>query len=169
MLRCWLVGVPAAPAFAAGAVFAQSSATILGSQLREQGEETSGSIPLRSSPSGPGPSVGALLILASKTLIVAGLLRLSGEDPVTAWRGGLLLGVGGEFGLALLVIAMDSGVVGGPLVPIAISSVLLFMIGGSVLEPEETPAEDQLANRPPGPGPRSPSSGTDPAGADPKD
>ncbi len=77
--------------------------------------------------------LGALLILLSKTLIVALLLRLNGEDPVTAWRGGLLLGVGGEFGLALLVIAMDSGVVSGPLVPIMISSVLLSMIGGSVL------------------------------------
>ena len=81
----------------------------------------------------PWAILGALLILASKTLVVAGLLRLSGEDRVTAWRGGLLLGVGGEFGLALLVIAMDAGVVAGPLVPIVISSVLLSMIGGSVL------------------------------------
>ncbi len=273
-LLLWLVGVPAAPAFVVGAVFAQSSTTILGSQLREQGEETSRhgrlglavsvfqdltAVPLlvivpvlglsigawelagvlglvvakaavaialvvvlgrwllrplfhsvakgrsaelftlavllvallaawgthsaglslafgaflagmmlgetefrhqvessirpfrdvllglffigigmRFDPAAVQPIwawaiLGALLILASKTLIVAGLLRLSGEDPITAWRGGLLLGVGGEFGLALLVIAMDSGVVGGQLVPIVISSVLLSMIGGSML------------------------------------
>jgi len=37
----WLAGVPAAAAFVIGAVFAQSSSTIIGSQLSEQGEENS--------------------------------------------------------------------------------------------------------------------------------
>ena len=37
----WLAGLPAAAAFVIGAVFAQSSTTIIGSQLTEQGEENS--------------------------------------------------------------------------------------------------------------------------------
>jgi CPA2 family monovalent cation:H+ antiporter-2 len=37
----WLAGLPAAAAFVIGAVFAQSSTTIIGRQLTEQGEETS--------------------------------------------------------------------------------------------------------------------------------
>ncbi|WP_245561954.1 cation:proton antiporter [Lamprocystis purpurea] len=37
----WLAGLPAAAAFVIGAVFAQSSTTIIGSQLAEQGEDNS--------------------------------------------------------------------------------------------------------------------------------
>jgi monovalent cation:H+ antiporter-2, CPA2 family len=37
----WLAGLPAAAAFVVGAVFAQSSTTIIASQLGEQGEENS--------------------------------------------------------------------------------------------------------------------------------
>lgn len=77
--------------------------------------------------------LGALLILASKTLIVATMVRMSGVDIQTAWRSGLLLGVGGEFGLALVAIALDSGVIDMELGQIAITSVLLSMIAGAVL------------------------------------
>jgi monovalent cation:H+ antiporter-2, CPA2 family len=44
--------------------------------------------------------LGALLILLSKMLIVAAMLRRIGIDAQAAWRTGLLLAVGGEFGLA---------------------------------------------------------------------
>lgn len=77
--------------------------------------------------------LGALLIVASKTLIVAAMMRKSGADALQSWRTGLLLSVGGEFGLALIAIALDSGVISEELGQIAITSVLLSMIAGAVL------------------------------------
>lgn len=77
--------------------------------------------------------LGALLIVISKTLIVAAMMRRSGIDTLVAWRSGLLLAVGGEFGLALIAIALDSGVIDKALGQVAITSVLLSMIAGAVL------------------------------------
>jgi len=77
--------------------------------------------------------LGALLILASKVLIVATMVRRTGVDRQVAWRTGLLLSVGGEFGLALVAIALDSRVIEVHLGQIAITSVLLSMIIGAVL------------------------------------
>lgn len=77
--------------------------------------------------------LGTLLILLSKTLIVALLMRKSGIEALVAWRTGLLLAVGGEFGLALIAIALDSEVITMELGQIAMTSVLLSMIAGAVL------------------------------------
>ena len=77
--------------------------------------------------------LGALLIMVSKTLIVTAMMRKSGIDALVAWRTGLLLAVGGEFGLALIAIALDSGVIDAELGQIAITSVLLSMIAGAIL------------------------------------
>lgn len=77
--------------------------------------------------------LGAVLILFSKTLIVALLMRKSGIEALVAWRTGLLLAVGGEFGLALIAIALDSEVITVELGQIAITSVLLSMIAGAAL------------------------------------
>lgn len=77
--------------------------------------------------------LGALVIVASKTLIVFALVRRIGVEPQVAWRSGLLLSVGGEFGLALIAIALDSNVIAMQLGQIAITSVLLSMIAGAVL------------------------------------
>ncbi len=77
--------------------------------------------------------LGALLIVTSKTLIVAAMVRGTGIDIRVAWRTGLMLSVGGEFGLALIAIALDSGVVAMELGQIAITSVLLSMIAGALL------------------------------------
>jgi CPA2 family monovalent cation:H+ antiporter-2 len=77
--------------------------------------------------------LGALLILVSKTLIVAAMVRTIGVDMQVAWRTGLLLSVGGEFGLALVAIALDSGVIGKEPGQIVIASVLLSMMAGAVL------------------------------------
>lgn len=77
--------------------------------------------------------LGALLILLSKTLIVAAMMRKSGIEAIVAWRTGLLLAVGGEFGLALVAIALDSGVISVELGQIAMTSVLLSMIAGALL------------------------------------
>lgn len=77
--------------------------------------------------------LGALLILVSKTLIVAAMVQRVHVDSRVAWRTGLLVSVGGEFGLALIAIALDSNVLDKQLGQIAITSVLLSMIAGSVL------------------------------------
>lgn len=77
--------------------------------------------------------LGALLIVVSKTLIVAAMMRRSGADALQSWRTGLLLAVGGEFGLALIAIALDSGVIDEVLGQIAITSVLLSMIVGAAM------------------------------------
>lgn len=77
--------------------------------------------------------LGGVMILASKTLIVAGMVLRVRVDVRTAWRTGLLLSVGGEFGLALVAIALDAGVIGGPAGQVAITSVLLSMVAGAVL------------------------------------
>lgn len=77
--------------------------------------------------------LGALLIVASKLLIVSTMLRHSGIDGLVAWRTALLLSVGGEFGLALAAIALDANVIGTQLGQIAIASVLLSMVAGAAL------------------------------------
>ena len=77
--------------------------------------------------------LGTLLLLTSKTLIVMVMVRRSGIDALTAWRTGLLLAVGGEFGLALLAIALYANVVDVQLGQIALTSVLFSMIAGSFL------------------------------------
>ena len=77
--------------------------------------------------------LGALLIVVSKTLIVAAMMRRSGIDMQVAWRTGLLLAVGGEFGLALAAIALDSRVISEELGQILITAVLLSMIAGAAL------------------------------------
>src|SRR5690606_783077 len=77
--------------------------------------------------------LGTLLIVLSKTVIVTIMLRATGTDTATSWRTGLMLAVGGEFGLALAAIALDAEVIGMQLGQIAISSVLLAMIVGALL------------------------------------
>ncbi len=77
--------------------------------------------------------LGALLILVSKTLIVAIMVHKSGINALVAWRTGLLVAVGGEFGFALLAIGLDANVIDARLGQIAMTSVLLSMIAGSLL------------------------------------
>jgi CPA2 family monovalent cation:H+ antiporter-2 len=93
--------------------------------------------------------LGALLIMASKTLIVALMVRHIGAAPQVAWRSGLLLSVGGEFGLALVAIALDSAVIDMTLGQIAITSVLLSMITGAALVRFNGPIAGWLAGSPP--------------------
>lgn len=71
---------------------------------------------------------GALGLLVLKALVVAPIVRLSGADTLTAWRAGLLLAVGGEFGFALLAIALESGAIAGQAEQVALMSVLLSMV-----------------------------------------
>ena len=217
-LVAWLAGLPPAAAFVVGAVFAQSSTTIISKQLTEQGEDNSRHGRLGTALSvfqdvtavpfvivipvlgmavgvealaagwtthrlglsmafgaflagmmlgetefrhqiesairpfrdmllglffvGIGmlfdlmslPAVwhwalaGALCLLVVKTVLVAGLVRFAGIDALTAWRTALLVAVGGEFGFALLAIALEAGVIAQQLGQTALASVLLSMI-----------------------------------------
>lgn len=77
--------------------------------------------------------LGAAFLLASKILVVAAMMRASGTDAPTAWRTGLLLAVGGEFGLALLAIALGTHSIDEHLGQAALASVLFSMIAGPYL------------------------------------
>lgn len=100
--------------------------------------------------------LGALLILASKLLIVTALVRRIGVSPDTAWRTGVLLSVGGEFGFALIALALDAMVLDARLGQIAITSVLLAMIAGAVLIRFNNPIASWLVKKPAHPTPAGP-------------
>jgi CPA2 family monovalent cation:H+ antiporter-2 len=77
--------------------------------------------------------LGALLLLASKIVVVVLIVRRSGMDALAAWRTALLLAVGGEFGLALLAIALDARVIDAQIGQIVLNAVLFSLIGGVLL------------------------------------
>jgi monovalent cation:H+ antiporter-2, CPA2 family len=81
----------------------------------------------------PQALLGAALILVSKVVVVVLLVYRSGFDALTSWRVALILAVGGEFGFALLAIALESSVIEGSLGQIALASVLISMIVGAFL------------------------------------
>ncbi|GAB4481345.1 MAG: hypothetical protein OHK0044_29810 [Burkholderiaceae bacterium] len=69
-------------------------------------------------------------LLTVKSVLVAALVRAAGIETVTAWRTGVALAVGGEFGLAVLAIALEAGIVDAPTVQVALTAVLFSMIAG---------------------------------------
>jgi CPA2 family monovalent cation:H+ antiporter-2 len=71
---------------------------------------------------------GAVALLAIKIALVVAIARLARVDAVTCWRTGLTLAVGGEFGFALLAIALGAQVIDANVGQIALTSVLLSMI-----------------------------------------
>ncbi len=71
---------------------------------------------------------GALVLLAVKTALVGQIVRWTGTEALTAWRTSLLLAVGGEFGFALVAIALEADVISDRVSQIALTSVLLSMI-----------------------------------------
>lgn len=73
-------------------------------------------------------ALGALVLLSSKALLTAALVRWWGVDTLTAWRTGLLLAVGGEFGFALLALALPTGAIDPQIAQITLLSVLFSMI-----------------------------------------
>lgn len=77
--------------------------------------------------------LGAAVLLLSKILLVAAVVRRSGIDAAGAWRTALLLAVGGEFGFALLAIALDANVVDRHLAQILLTAVLFSMIAAPFL------------------------------------
>jgi CPA2 family monovalent cation:H+ antiporter-2 len=77
--------------------------------------------------------LGALLLLLTKIVVVVAIVRASGMDAFASWRTALLLAVGGEFGFALLAIALDAHVVAQETGQIVLNAVLLSLIGGVLL------------------------------------
>lgn len=76
---------------------------------------------------------GATLILLSKIIIVTFIVKKSGLDSLNALRTALLLSVGGEFGFALLAIALESNIISPELSQIILASVLLSFIAGAFI------------------------------------
>jgi len=72
--------------------------------------------------------LGAVALLGIKLLLVTLIVRLSGVDLQTAFRTGLLLAVGGEFGFALLAIGLEGGVIASQPAQVVLTSVLFSMI-----------------------------------------
>jgi len=77
--------------------------------------------------------VGALVLLIIKTVLVALIVRARQIDWRTAWRTGLVLAIGGEFGFALLAIALIGGSIEAKIGQIVLVSVLFSMIAGSFI------------------------------------
>ena len=71
---------------------------------------------------------GAVVLMGVKIVLVAALIRVVRVEPLTAWRTGLLVAVGGEFGFALLAVALGSGVIPDALGQVALASVLLSIV-----------------------------------------
>ncbi|HET8849732.1 MAG: sodium:proton exchanger [Marinobacter sp. 34-60-7] len=71
---------------------------------------------------------GALVLISVKVAIVTAITRFSGVDTPTAFRTGILLSVGGEFGFALLSIGIASDTIGGIEAQTVLMSVLISMI-----------------------------------------
>ena len=76
---------------------------------------------------------GAAVLMVVKGSLVAALVRGAAVDPRTAVRTGVLLAVGGEFGFAVLAIALSAEVISPELAQIALYSVLFSMIAGPFL------------------------------------
>jgi monovalent cation:H+ antiporter-2, CPA2 family len=77
--------------------------------------------------------LAAAALLAVKTLIVTGLVRTAGLDARNAWSTAIVLAVGGEFGFALLAIALGANVISAADAQIVLMAVLLSMLGGTFL------------------------------------
>jgi CPA2 family monovalent cation:H+ antiporter-2 len=77
--------------------------------------------------------LGAAVLLGSKTLLVAQIVQIAKIDSVTAWRTAIVLAVGGEFGFALLAIALNAGVIAEQMAQTVLTSVLFSMIAAPLL------------------------------------
>ena len=77
--------------------------------------------------------LGAAVLLSVKALLVAWIVRRAGLDALTAWRTGLVLAVGGEFGFVLLAIALGDGSIAAATGQVVLASVLFSMIAAPFL------------------------------------
>lgn len=101
-------------------------------------------------------------VMLGKGLLIAGLARATGRPRRTSLRTGSVLGQGGEFGLALVILAVESGVIQADAASVVLAAITLSMfLAPSVIRYAERlipAAPDPLVP---------PTSGTPPAGAEP--
>jgi CPA2 family monovalent cation:H+ antiporter-2 len=77
--------------------------------------------------------LGMVVLLLSKIVIVLSVVRRSGVDWESSLRTALIVSVGGEFGLALLALALGAQVLDIRLGQIILTSVLFSMVAGAML------------------------------------
>lgn len=75
----------------------------------------------------------ALATLLLKALLVTGLVRAGGMELGVAVRTGVVLAVGGEFGFALLALALHGGLLAPEHIQIVLSAVLITMMVSPLL------------------------------------
>ncbi len=75
----------------------------------------------------------AAVVLALKAGLVTALVRASGIDRPAAARTGITLAVGGEFGFALLAIALGAGVIDAAAAQVTLTAMLATLIAGPLL------------------------------------
>lgn len=92
-------------------------------------------------------AIGAVVLVGTKTLLVAQMVRLTGIGTQTAWQTGLLLAVGGEFGFAVLAIALGADAIDEPTAQLVLASVLVSMVVAPVLIRFHQPLGRLLAGR----------------------
>jgi CPA2 family monovalent cation:H+ antiporter-2 len=68
------------------------------------------------------------VLMVAKMLLVMGLCRLAGWNSVVSMRTGLILAHGGEFGFAILILALDANLFSPDVAQIVLAA-LLFSIG----------------------------------------
>jgi len=66
-------------------------------------------------------------LMLFKLLLIIGLCRLSGYNGAVAMRTGLILAHGGEFGFAILILAMDGGILETPEGQVVLAVMLFSM------------------------------------------
>lgn len=81
----------------------------------------------------PQVLVGTFLLITVKWVLVTGLVHIARYSWETAFRTGIMLSVGGEFGFALIAIAVSGEIINDEAAQIALTSVLLAMIVGAFL------------------------------------
>ncbi len=71
---------------------------------------------------------GALAMLLAKAVLVTLIVHLAGVNRPTAVRTGIVLAVGGEFGFALLALALEGSVISAEIAQLVLTAVLFSMI-----------------------------------------
>ncbi|MCU7800231.1 MAG: cation:proton antiporter [gamma proteobacterium symbiont of Lucinoma myriamae] len=70
----------------------------------------------------------AILLILTKTLIITSLSYLFGASPVVSFRTGLVLNQGGEFGFALMTLALTYNLLEQETTQIVLSAIILSMM-----------------------------------------
>lgn len=98
----------------------------------------------------PEALAGAAVLILTKTILVTAITRASGLDLPTAFKTGIILSVGGEFGFALLAIGIESETIVGLTAQTVLASVLISMLISPFLMHHASTLSRLLFTRKPG-------------------